>query len=129
MDNKKPEDFSVETLLKVIADLTPEQKKAIGINIETKKKRVTRKPTKKRTSTKKSVAKNQEIEVFSTNIKISSEEASIAKKLETNKKKDVPPISARQKVRLIKVKCKNCGRTTEVAENFPNVRDFICCIK
>lgn len=36
--------------------------------------------------------------------------------------------SARREVRFIKVRCKNCGKEYEVAENYPNIKNFICCI-
>lgn len=36
--------------------------------------------------------------------------------------------SARQEVNFIKVYCKNCGKEYSLPENYPNIKNFICCI-
>lgn len=30
---------------------------------------------------------------------------------------------------LVKAKCKNCGREIDVASSFPDIKNFVCCIK
>lgn len=30
---------------------------------------------------------------------------------------------------LVKVRCKNCNREIDVASNFPDIKNFVCCVK
>lgn len=35
----------------------------------------------------------------------------------------------RPAIKMLKVECKNCGREFDLPSNYPNLRNFICCIR
>jgi hypothetical protein len=52
----------------------------------------------------------------------------VSRKLTKTAKKDINK-NSRREVRMIDVDCKNCGKTFNLPENYPNIKGFICCLK
>lgn len=59
---------------------------------------------------------------------ISKEENSKHRAISKKLNKNTIPHTSRRAINFIKVRCKNCGKEYEVAENYPNIDNFICCI-
>ena len=51
----------------------------------------------------------------------------VSKKLNKNKKKTA--VSKRKAIKIVKIKCKNCNKEFQLPENYPNIDNFICCVK
>lgn len=51
----------------------------------------------------------------------------LSKKLNQNKKS--VNIDKRQDVEMIDVQCKNCHKKYNLPVNYPNIKNFICCVR
>jgi hypothetical protein len=140
------EKISVDELVKQLASMSEAQKLNLLDNLQNqlgiqkfkstvikdtkvKKKTATKKTTPKKKSRPKKAPKKEEEKTFNDEFDGPDGDkiAKISKELNKNRK--AIKLAPRKKVSLVKVTCKNCNRVIEVAENFPDIKNFICCIK
>ena len=110
---------SLDILSKALKNLSPEEIQELLDSISDEEV-----PSKQMRKTTKKEVHN---EFFDMDIKENPKHVAASKKLNTNKKKIELPF--RSEVKLVKVRCRNCGKEFELPTTYPNIEAFVCCVK